>query len=530
MNASDNFVTKVIFNYVKRSNYAIEHNDLKLQLQSNPDYPSVKSITDSLDYFNIENLVANVPKDALAQLPNFFLAIINRNNSTSIAQVDIKQNGVKLLNSNGEKDKLSISDFKEIWNGTIIAIEKNTNTAKSNINSSTLFKSPIVPFVLIAVFALLNSIISFDIPSLTCIITAAIGLLMSYYIVRENIGLFSQSTSKICNSTTNNTSCGEVINSNSSKLFGLVSLSDATVTYFLSLLLILPIVGYSASFFLLMSILAIPVIFYTIYQQAFLLKKWCPLCLVVASLILAQTVVAFITFNTFVLDVNYGLSSLFIFGFVYVSWSQLKTLFVENIQLNQEATEYLKFKRNHKLFNTLLEEEPIAEPIYINENSILFGNPEAKLTINAITNPLCGHCTKAFKAYDTLLRKHPEDIKLNVIFNVPSKDLEQASSQVSQRIIELYQDNVQEAFLALQYWFEVRDATLWQTKYGKPNANAELTILEAHKSICTSNEISYTPATIINNYKFPKAYNIEDISFFIDNLRDTNIIKEPSMT
>jgi hypothetical protein len=268
---------------------------------------------------------------------------------------------------------------------------------------------------------------------------------------------------------------------------------------------------------------------YTIYQQAFLLKKWCPLCLVVASLILAQTVVAFITFDTFILDVNHGLSSLFIFGFIFISWSQLKSLFVENISLNQEATEYLKFKRNHKLFSTLLEEEPIAEPVYINEHSIVFGNPKAKLTINAITNPLCGHCTKAFKAYNHLLNKHPEDVKLNVIFNVPSKDLEQASSQVSQRIIELYQDNVQEAFLALQYWFEVRDATLWQTKYCVPNKNSELNVLTAHKNICNNNDIAYTPATIINNYKFPKVYNLEDISFFIDNLTNTNIKKEPSI-
>jgi uncharacterized membrane protein len=529
MNTSDNFITKVIFNYVKRSNYAIEHNDLKLQLQSNPDYPSVKSITDTLDYFNIENVAANVPKDALSQLPNFFLAIISKDNKTSIAQVDIKQNGVKLLNSNGKKYKLSISDFKAIWNGTIIAIDKNTNAVKSNINSTTLFKNPIVPFVLIAAFALINPIISFNIPGLIYTITAAVGLLMSYYIVRENIGLFSQSTSKICNSTTNNTSCGEVINSNASKLFGLISLSDATVTYFLSLLFILPIVGYSNSFFLLISIVALPVILYTIYQQAFLLKKWCPLCLVVASLILAQTVVAFITFDTFILDVNHGLSSLFIFGFIFISWSQLKSLFVENISLNQEATEYLKFKRNHKLFSTLLEEEPIAEPVYINEHSIVFGNPKAKLTINAITNPLCGHCTKAFKAYNHLLNKHPEDVKLNVIFNVPSKDLEQASSQVSQRIIELYQDNVQEAFLALQYWFEVRDATLWQTKYCVPNKNSELNVLTAHKNICNNNDIAYTPATIINNYKFPKVYNLEDISFFIDNLTNTNIKKEPSI-
>jgi len=79
----------ILSNYLKREQYRVNEKNLKLQLLSNPDYPSVKSITDSLDYFNIDNLAANVPKDALEQLPNFFLAIIVKEHKTTIAQVDI---------------------------------------------------------------------------------------------------------------------------------------------------------------------------------------------------------------------------------------------------------------------------------------------------------------------------------------------------------------------------------------------------------------------------------------------------------
>jgi len=520
----------ILSNYLKREQYRVNEKNLKLQLLSNPDYPSVKSITDSLDYFNIDNLAANVPKDALEQLPNFFLAIIVKEHKTTIAQVDIGKSFVKLLDSNGNKEKLTVESFKAIWNGTIIAIEKNTGTTASNHSNNSMLKHPLIPFILITAFAILISIIQFNTTNLIYNVISVIGLAIGYFIVREAIGLFSQATSKVCNSSTNNTSCGEVINSKSSKVFGFLSLSDLTITYFFSLLFIIPILGNDASFLLLLGVLCLPIILYTVYQQAFSIKKWCPLCLVVASLVVSQTIIAFFTIDSFILNLNYSLISIFIFSLVYISWLQLKSLIVDNMSLNHEATEYLKFKRNEKLFKTLLEEEPIKESIFLNENSIILGNPNAKLTINAVTNPLCGFCTKAFESYHKLLQKHPDDIKLNVIFNVPSNNLEQSSSQISQRIIELYKESSKDAFSSLVYWFEVRDVAEWQTKYGLPNEKTDLNILQQHKDICNLNDIRYTPATIINNYKYPKVYNVEDISFFIDNLTDIVIKKEPSMT
>ena len=81
-----NQIVTLLSNYLKRELYSLNQNDLKIQLLSNPDYPSVKSITDTLNYFDIENIAANIPKDAFVQLPNLFLAIIIKDNKTSIAQ------------------------------------------------------------------------------------------------------------------------------------------------------------------------------------------------------------------------------------------------------------------------------------------------------------------------------------------------------------------------------------------------------------------------------------------------------------
>ena len=48
--------------------------DLNLHLASHPEYPSLRSITDTLDYFDINNIAARVDKSSLSQLPRMFLA------------------------------------------------------------------------------------------------------------------------------------------------------------------------------------------------------------------------------------------------------------------------------------------------------------------------------------------------------------------------------------------------------------------------------------------------------------------------
>ena len=59
--------------FLKKNNIKINSNDLKFQLQSNIDYPSISSISDTLDFFEIENLVVKIPLDSIDELPKSFI-------------------------------------------------------------------------------------------------------------------------------------------------------------------------------------------------------------------------------------------------------------------------------------------------------------------------------------------------------------------------------------------------------------------------------------------------------------------------
>jgi len=524
MESSKNHLVSILQNYLKKEGYSIANENFKLQLTSNPSYPSVKSVTDTLDYFNISNIAANVPKDALDQLPDFFLAILNEGIESSMAQVEQKSNVIKLFNNDGSKETVSVEEFKKSWNGTLIAIEKNTLASNGSLS---WFSSPITLLVLLTIFGLGRSILNFNFLTVVFSSLTCIGVWLSYFIIQEDLGVYNDTTSKICNSAKQNASCSDVISSKTSKLFSRFALSDISAVYFVGSIVLLAIYGFQASFFVTLSILSVPVLIYSIYAQAVQIKKWCPLCIGVAVTIVGQGIVASILLTGFSFALEYFTAAGIIYMTIYLLWFNAKKMVSNSISLRQVKIDFLKFRRNEELFETLLKKKSI-QPVQVPETVISFGNPNAMLIINAITNPLCGFCTKSFKTYEKLLKTHGDGFKLNLIFNVPADSLEQQSSQIAQQLINLYSNDLEQAYLALQDWFNNREVSEWQTTYGTPNLSCDLTSLQEQLNWCNVNDINYTPATLINTSFFPKEYDIEDLPLFMDFLIE-NAIKSPEV-
>lgn len=522
----------ILEKFIINNKIKINPEDFKLQLISNPSFPSVKAISDTLDYFGIANIVANVPKDALSQLPEVFLAVLENDTAKTIAQVQQKGNIIKLIKEDGTKENISVEKFKEIWNGTIIAVEKEES---SSTNKNVSFKKLTIPFLILGLSALTYLLFNQSIQTIIYTVFTVIGIFISYYIVRESFGIQDKTTSKICNSAENNTSCSEVINDKTSNLFGVISLSDASIIYFTSLLLLVVMIGFNTSFFYVLSLISIPMMLYSLYSQAFIIKKWCPLCLGIVTVLASQIFATFLFPSNFEFNLAYFSKSFVILASTYQAWIFLKSIITKALKLESLQVEYLKFKRNENLFLTLLTKDKRKNEDFIDlSSSITFGNPNAKLEIVSVTNPLCGFCTKAFESYDSLINTFGDKIKLTVVFNVSSEDTENPATQISQRIIEIYQLNKEDAYKALKNWFDNKDIDFWQESYQKPTMLSNYSILNSHYNWCLENDINYTPATLIGNYFFPKEYEIKDLSLFIDFLIETQekskvIEKEPSI-
>ncbi|TDE52702.1 vitamin K epoxide reductase family protein [Flavobacterium sp. GT3P67] len=503
--------------YLKLSNYTIDIENFELQLQTHPDYPSIKSITDTFDYFNIENLVAKVPKEALEKLPKYFIALLKKDHDSKLFLAEKKKNRMTVTDENLNKQTLNFDDFKESWDGTIIAIEDNK--LESDISSSSNFKK--IGFLVFSIITLIN-LFNFDKIEVFIYNTLSlVGFFISYFIVEEAFGIHNKTVAKVCETVSKANGCSGVINHKKGKLFNTISLSDASIVYFIINLLTLIGTGFSFSVLFCISVFSIPIVLITLYYQAFILKQWCALCLGISIVLIMQFLVLWVAFEGLYFDINFLLKYLFTTFLVVTVWYNLKRLWAQNSKLASVEIEFLKFKRNKELFDTLLiKQELINNKLIAKENKIVFGSDNPLLTIDAVTNPLCGFCVASFQTYFKLLKTH-KDVQINFVFNVPFEDINNTATQIVVTVLDIYLNNSKERALdALNDWYEERSFNKWQGYY-KISKNIDdniLTILKEHQNWLQINSIKHTPATFVDNYYFPAEYNINDLLLFVDDM------------
>ncbi|AXG68272.1 vitamin K epoxide reductase family protein [Kordia sp. SMS9] len=486
---------------------------LNLQLLSHPEYPSLKSITDTLDYFEIENLAATVPKEALDQMPASFLALAKGENGDEVVLVEKKRNGIHVTNPEEKKEKLTEAAFSERWTGTIVAVEEQEKA--SGIQSI----QQALPYFVVAAVASANVILNFSISYLLYTSLTLVGLYISILIIREDLGIKSKAVAKVCGAISKTSTCGEVINTEGNKIFGIISLSDASFVFFAGLFLILSSIGFHQATLLGLSLAGIPVVIYALYRQGVVLKKWCALCLLIAGILILQTALLLATFNFYwYFFTPYIVKLVSIFALLYIGWMYCKSYWESHEKLATTETDFLKFKRNPQLFKTLLEEQSVTNANVIDPQfRVVFGNPEGVIKLQGVTNPLCGFCTAAFEAYDKLMTTYGNDIQLEFIFNVPP-NAENKSTQIASQLIDLYTKDPLKSYAAFKDWFANRDVDSWQKKFGISENSMVLEVLEAHRKWCNTNDVNYTPASILNNQFFPKSYEIKDLPLFIQDM------------
>lgn len=510
---------KLLLKYLVESNYLnIDSQDLKLQLLAHPDYPSLKSITDTLDYFEIENIAALIPKEYLDQLPKNFLTLLEIEKEKRLVLISKNNSNTEVtyIDDKNTKKKISYTNFLEQWDPTIVAIEPLKESKKQTSKISTSFLVLSLTLISIAVFSFSNFSI---IPLLYYFSALGIGYI-SFLIAKEELGFNSAAVAKFCNQFSNS-SCADVIKSDGSKIFNTIALSDIAVTYALSSILFLLFYGFTNSFSFLLGALSLPIIIYAVFYQWQVLKSWCLLCLGISGLMIVSFTLTLLNFKGFSFPTTELLYFGFIFSVIGFSWSKIKSVLKSNNQLKSTQIDFLKFKRNYNLFAMLLNSQtPIKENnLYETANIIHFGNPKASLKIIAVTNPLCGFCKKSFEMYSKLLAKYSNQIQVTFIFNVHYENVNHQGTQISHRLIEkFYTKSNEDCFEAFKQWFEDRDISSWQKKFGISTNTDFIDSLGFQNNWCKLNEINYTPATFINGKIFPKEYDISDLSFFIDEL------------
>lgn len=517
----DNTIEKIVENVLIQNrirNY--DKKDLELQLQIHPNYPSFQSITDTLDYFNIDNIAVEIPMEALDQLPDSFISLVKTEDGIEeIVTVNKKNNSINLKYSSFKKKKFTFSEFKELWIPKVIAVEYNT---KHNLISNTSIAQNILLAGLFISLIFMFIEKPWDISQSLFLILSCAGVVFSFFAVRESLGIQSESIHQFCTSI-GNTNCGDVINNNSGILLKNFSLADAGMAFFGSITLYQIFYGYT-NILLISSLAGIPFIIYSIYSQAFIIKKWCVICLAIGSISLALASIAIFNFP-FDLDLYKTIppfimvSALFTLAYLFTK-EKIKdnnSFKVENLKLNQ-------FKRDEEIYSYLMNtSEKVKETITI-PNEIVLGNPHATFKITTVTNPMCGHCKKAFKAYSRVIKSIGDQLQIVVRLSVNTADFDNKSTQIALRLLEIYhKQGTNELIDAYTDWFTDKTHSRWIKKYGLPQNDANnLGILKKQSDWIQKNQLYYTPTSIIGNTIYSQKYGYDEFFHFISVMVENN--------
>ncbi|CAM1342480.1 vitamin K epoxide reductase family protein [Tenacibaculum amylolyticum] len=500
--------------------------ELAFQIQSHPSYPSLHAITGVLDHFNIENIAAEVPTDVqtLHQLPDTFIAQVNTDKGTDLVTASkVPNKPAYTIFSNAKKDeKISESEFLQRFTGIIVAVEKpehqQANRDSSGITNITLLTvAAIITAVLLA-----PKIGSINIPYL---ILSIIGVIASYSILKQELGESTVIGEAFCSGNNDKKDCDAVLSSKGAELIKGHKLSDLSIIYFTGLT-VASFITTSFNPLYIISFLALPITIYSIYYQYRIVKSWCTLCLTIVGVLWLQAGFAFLNTESIASLITINIESYLItvlsFLAVYIGWRYIKPLVKDVVDLKKEKIEFVKFKRNFNLFNTLLQKSPKLATKIEASKEIVLGNKDAALELVVITNPFCGHCRPVHKIIEEVLEKYNQLVKVTTRFNVPTDHPDSNGVVVANKLIELYNEEGQETCLkAMHEIYGDVDYDTWLAKWGKSkNFDNYLTVLTDEKTWCNNNGINFTPEILVNGRSFPKEYNRTDLIFFIEDLEE----------
>lgn len=147
-------------------------------------------------------------------------------------------------------------------------------------------------------------------------------------------------------------------------------------------------------------------------------------------------------------------------------------------------------------------------------SNIILGNPNANITITILTNPHCNPCERMHKRIQNLLKENGNEICIQYVFSSFSKELDDSYKH----LIAIYLNhNIKLVERAFNEWFEtgIVNKDLFFTKYkmdiNRQNVESEYA---RHTDWKLKNNLNATPIVLVNGYKLPEQYKIEDIVYF----------------
>lgn len=503
-----------IFDILKSKNIYIDKEPFTFRLNSHPNYPSLLSIVDTLDYYNINHSVYQVNFEEIEDTPKEYLAFLKGQYGVQDLHYIKKKNENYLIDNR----KTSLSVLQNRWTEFVLLIE---GSKVENV------KEPFLSFmktaIIILILLILTNIYSLN-KSLYSVLFFALpvlGFVLSLSPLKEILKINHGFLKKICK-TSSRTDCKAITESKKFRLTRYINFSDLSIIFFASQLLaylIMNISNLQVEYFTIQKIAllsSLPFVLISMFVQKFVERKWCVVCLSIIILLLAEYLyISFLFWDVYFFNHTSILLYIVILAITIISWYYLKQLFssrnesVKNeIRLTRFLRDYSKFKKELIKNGRFQLPENIIE---LNKN---------KISITLVTDPFCDQCKEAHKVLKEIIAKNSEILDINFLFKVDINSEKDEHKLLYRNLAKIQLSKAPlQLSTSLSYWFKHENTLKWLEKYsGNINEIQIDELLLQQNEWCLKNNFDYTPFLFVNEYLYPLEYDIKDLEYFIQDL------------
>jgi len=488
---------------------------LRNTLEQHPDYPSLLSLGDTLDRYHIENAALRIDAEQLALLQVPYIAHLRTHGGTFVLVERATDETFIYRNEKGKRITETREDFLKRWSGVVFIAEpteasgEKDYAAKHRQEQLESLRWPLI----IAGFALLTIAGIFQSPNLSSGLLLglkAIGVLLTALLLSVQYGKPNDFTDSLCH-LNNHTDCNHILTSPAAKITPWLGWSEVGFFYFMGGWIFnltaaadrsyTLVSGEGFNILVILSMLALPYTFWSIWCQWRVAKQWCPLCVAVQVVIWAECLnliptlllsgEGLINFPSPRMEGVWGGGLIGTFVLPILLWLIIRPLLQKSQEAERWRGELRRFKNNPAIFNTLLAKQKQMPPIPADLEPIILGNPAAEHTITMVTNPYCGPCGKGHDELEELLSLSP-NVKAHIFFTT-CYDIDDKVGKVAKHLLAL-QAIGGEVSAALQGWYNqpIRNYEKWAANFPVSNTEIYQTAADGH---CTWTSAANVPGT-----------------------------------
>lgn len=339
--------------------------------------------------------------------------------------------------------------------------------------------------------------------------------MISLLLLAHSINANNPFVQNLC-SLGNKNNCNAILKSPQAKVTDWLNWSEVGFFYYAGSFLALLLNPTSIHLLAWMNIFCLLFTFWSISYQ-YKTKNWCVLCCGIQVLLWVEFLGFITTPNAykFVFENSSLLFTAILFMIPVVVWANIKPILWKAEQVKPLAQQLKKFKYNSNLFTQLLTNQArfsVTDDLM----PITLGNPEASTIITMVSNLFCGPCAKAHQTIEQWL-KNRDDLQLKIIFTTANHD-DDKRTKVARHLSALsLSEDAEKIETALNDWYnqsEIKYDT-WAEKYPVTIPIDTQKITERQKEWCELTEITETPTILINGYKLPEPYQLDDIKYLL---------------